>query len=86
MADVPAVSPLAPERFPDLPKVEGVRFATTAAGVKYTGRTDVLLAELAPGTTVAGTFTRSTTRSACVLDCEAKISGTSNSTKRTPVP
>lgn len=32
-----------------------------------------MLAELAPGTTVAGAFTRSATRAAPVLDCEAKI-------------
>ena len=76
MAKVLAVSPLAPkEGFPDLPVIEGVRFATTAAGVKYTGRTDVMLAELAPGTVIAGTFTRSKTRSAPVLDCQEKLGG-----------
>jgi len=69
----PLVSPLAPAVFPELPVVPGVRFATAAAGVKYAGRTDVMLAELAPGTAVAGVFTRSATRSANVLDCQAKI-------------
>ena len=69
----PLVSPLAPAAFPELPVVPGVRFATAAAGVKYAGRTDVMLAELAPGTAVAGVFTRSATRSANVLDCQAKI-------------
>ncbi|MBT8459319.1 MAG: bifunctional glutamate N-acetyltransferase/amino-acid acetyltransferase ArgJ [Boseongicola sp.] len=58
--------------------VEGVRFATIAAGVKYTGRADVMLAELAPGTTIAGTFTRSKTRAAPVLDCQAKLGGPSD--------
>ena len=68
------VSPLAPPGgFPDLPVVEGVRFATAAAGVKYAGRKDVMLAVCDPGTTVAGVFTRSRTRSANVLDCEAKL-------------
>lgn len=68
------VSPLAPEGFPELPRIDGVRFATHAAGVRYTtGRTDVMLAEMAPGTTLAGVFTRSTTRAAPVLDCEAKL-------------
>ncbi|MBT8424076.1 MAG: bifunctional glutamate N-acetyltransferase/amino-acid acetyltransferase ArgJ [Silicimonas sp.] len=68
------VSPLAPKGgFPDLPVIEGVRFATAEAGVRYKGRTDVMLAELAPGSTIAGTFTRSRTRSATVLDCEDKI-------------
>lgn len=67
------VSPLAPAAFPDLPVIEGVRFASVAAGVRYTGRTDVMLAHLAAGSTVAGVFTRSATRSAPVLDCQAKI-------------
>jgi len=69
------VSPLAPPAFPDLPEIGGVRFATAEAGVRYAGRTDVLLVSLAPGTAVAGVFTRSATRSAAVLDCQAKIGG-----------
>lgn len=73
MANITAVSPLAPDAFPDLPVIDGVRFATAAAGVKYQGRTDVMLALLDPGSVVAGAFTRSATRSACVLDCQAKI-------------
>lgn len=75
MANMTAVSPLAPAGFPDLPVIEGVRFATFAAGVKYQVRTDVMLAELAPGSAIAGTFTRSSTRAACVLDCESKLGG-----------
>lgn len=71
-------SPLAPkDGFPALPVIKGVRFATTAAGVRYAGRTDVMLAELAPGTTMAGVFTKSTTRAAPVLDCQDKIDGNS---------
>ncbi len=73
MAKNTSVSPLAPAAFPDLPVIEGVRFASIAAGVRYSGRTDVMLAHLAPGSTVAGVFTRSATRSAPVLDCQAKI-------------
>ena len=68
-----AVSPLAPAAFPHLPVIGGVRFAAVAAGVRYKNRTDVMLAELAAGSTVAGVFTRSATRSAPVLDCQAKI-------------
>jgi glutamate N-acetyltransferase / amino-acid N-acetyltransferase len=71
-------SPLAPNGFPDLPVVNGVRFATTAAGVVYSGRTDVMLAVMDPGTAVAGVFTKSSTRSAPVLDCQAKIGGPSD--------
>ncbi len=69
------VSPLAPAAFPELPVVAGVEFASAAAGVKYQGRTDVMLVRLAPGTAVAGAFTRSSTRAACVLDCQAKLAG-----------
>ena len=67
------VSPLAPEGFPEIPEIAGVRIATAAAGVRYEGRDDVMLAEFAPGTAVAGTFTQSATRSAPVLDCEGKL-------------
>jgi glutamate N-acetyltransferase/amino-acid N-acetyltransferase len=67
------VSPLAPPVFPALPVIEGARFAVAQAGVRYPDRTDVMLAALAPGTRVAGVFTRSSTRAAPVLDCEAKI-------------
>ncbi|MEP3689154.1 MAG: bifunctional glutamate N-acetyltransferase/amino-acid acetyltransferase ArgJ [Sulfitobacter dubius] len=78
MAKSLAVSPLAPARFPELPVIDGVTFATIAAGVRYQGRTDVMLAKLAPGSAVAGAFTRSATRAAPVLDCQAKIGGASN--------
>ena len=72
------VSPLAPAAFPALPEIAGLRFASLAAGVRYANRTDVMLAELAEGSAVAGVFTRSSTRSAPVRDCEAKIgAGTS---------
>nr|WP_213396002.1 bifunctional glutamate N-acetyltransferase/amino-acid acetyltransferase ArgJ [Yoonia sp.] len=66
-------SPLAPAHFPDLPVIAGVTFASAAAGVKYHNRTDVMLAIAAPGSAVAGVFTRSATRSAPVLDCQAKL-------------
>ena len=77
MGDTPAPSPLAPAGFPELPHIDGVRFATAAAGVKYAGRPDVMLAHLMPGSAVAGVFTRSATRSAAVLDCQEKIGGDS---------
>ena len=75
MTETP-ISPLAPAGgFPDLPVVDGVRFAAAQAGVKYSGRSDVMLAELAPGSRLAGVFTKSATRSAPVLDCQAKLAG-----------
>ncbi|WP_375568054.1 bifunctional glutamate N-acetyltransferase/amino-acid acetyltransferase ArgJ [Seohaeicola saemankumensis] len=73
MGKITKVSPLAPEAFPDLPVIEGVAFSAVQAGVRYQGRTDVMMARLSPGTTMAGVFTRSATRSAPVLDCQAKI-------------
>ena len=78
MAKITKVSPLAPAAFPSLPVIGGVSFATAQAGVRYAGRTDVMLARLAPGTVMTGVFTRSTTRSAAVLDCEAKIGSDSD--------
>ena len=63
------VSPLAPEAFPALPAVAGVRLSVAAAGIRYTGRDDVMLAELPAGTTVAGVFTRSLCTAAPVDWC-----------------
>lgn len=73
MTEGPTVSPLAPKAgFPGIPAVAGVRFAAVEAGIRYAGRTDLMLAELAPGTAIAGVYTRSRTRSAAVEDCVAK--------------
>src|SRR5208282_3190269 len=71
----PAVSPLAPSNFPDMPEIAGVRLATGAAGIRYPGRTDVLLALFDPGTTVSGVFTRSKCPSAAVDWCRAQLKG-----------
>jgi glutamate N-acetyltransferase / amino-acid N-acetyltransferase len=69
-----AISPLAPkDGFPPLPSIAGVEFAAVEAGVRYANRKDVMLIRLAPGTTMAGVFTRSTTRAACVRDCQDKL-------------
>jgi glutamate N-acetyltransferase/amino-acid N-acetyltransferase len=53
--------------------ISGVQFASAASGIRYSGRDDVMLALLTPGSAVAGVFTRSATRSASVLDCQEKI-------------
>ena len=53
-------------RCPRCRPIAGVRFATAEAGIRYKGRTDLLLAVLDPGTTAAGVLTRSKTRSAPV--------------------
>ena len=67
------VSPLAPASFPGLPLIAGAAFAAAEAGVRYANRKDVMLVHLAPGTVVAGAFTKSSTRSACVRDGQAKL-------------
>src|SRR6266852_5929192 len=52
-----AVSPLKPAHAPRMPEIDGVRLATAAAGIRYAGRTDVLLVALDRPTSVAGVFT-----------------------------
>jgi len=69
------VSPLAPKTYPELPQIAGVRFATAEAGIKYKGRTDVLLAAFDEGTTVAGVFTSSKCPSAPVDWCRQSLKG-----------
>ncbi len=71
----PARSPLAPARFGPLPEIAGLRLAAASAAVRGRAGKDVMLAELAPGTTVAGVFTRSQTASAPVDWCRAALRG-----------
>ncbi len=66
-----SVSPLAPAAFPVMPAVDGVRLATYEAGLRYQKRADLMLAELTPGTTVAGVFTSSLCPSAPVDWCRS---------------
>jgi len=74
MAAAPAVSPLALP-LPELAPVAGVRLAAGAAGIRYSGRTDIFLAEFAPGTSVAGVFTRNKCPGAPVDWCRAALAG-----------
>ena len=68
------ISPLAPKGgFPELPTVRGVAFSTYASGVKYKNRTDTMLVSISPLSSIAGVFTKSSTRSSAVLDCQKKI-------------
>lgn len=69
MGKVTSVSPFAPSELPRLPPIEGVRFSTAAAGIRYKGRTDLMIAVLDPGTAAAGVLTQSKTCSAPVLWC-----------------
>src|ERR1700710_531005 len=76
-----AVSPLAPTDVPDMPVIAGVRLATAAAGIRYKGRTDVLLAVMDKGTAVAGVFTQSKCPSAPVEWGRAKLKSGGSSKK-----
>ena len=60
------VSPLAPDRFPDMPAIAGLGLATAASGLKYTGRDDMLLMHCATGSSIAAVFTKSDTAAAPV--------------------
>src|SRR5579862_474488 len=70
-----AVSPLAPAHFPTLQPIPGVRLAAYAAGVRYSGRDDLMVAELAPGSAVAGVFTQSTMPGQPVIWCRQCLPG-----------
>ena len=70
-----AVSPLAPKSVPDMPAVRGVRMATASAGIKYKGRTDVLMMVFDKPASVAGVFTRSRCPSAPVDFCRQNLAG-----------
>ena len=75
------ISPLAPKNgFPKLPIIKGIRLASVAANIKYSDRDDVMLMECAAGSSIAGVFTRSSTRSASVLDCQNKLVNRSDKT------
>jgi glutamate N-acetyltransferase/amino-acid N-acetyltransferase len=75
MAAAAPLSPLAPKAFAELPPLDGVRLAAGAAGIRYQGRTDVLLAVFDQGATVAGVFTTSKCPSAPVDWCRENLSG-----------
>ena len=75
MAAPAPLSPLAPKKYPALPPIGGVRFATVAAGVRYAGRTDVMMALFDEPAAVAGVFTRSKCPSAPVDWCKAQLKG-----------
>ncbi len=73
MAKLP-VSPLA-VALPALPPVDGVRLGSAAAGIRYQGRTDLVMMELAAGTTVAGVFTSNKCPGAPIDWCRTALAG-----------
>ena len=60
---------------PALPPVGGVRLAAGEAGIRYSGRTDLVLMEVAAGATVAGVFTQNKCPGAPVDWCRAALPG-----------
>jgi len=66
------VSPLA-VGLPKLPPIRGVRLGAAAAGIRYVGRTDLVMAEFPAGTSVAGVFTRNRCPGAPVDWCRATL-------------
>ncbi|PSH69208.1 bifunctional ornithine acetyltransferase/N-acetylglutamate synthase [Phyllobacterium brassicacearum] len=70
-----AVSPLAPKHYPAMPEIRGVRIATAEAGIKYKGRTDVLMIVFDKPAAVAGVFTKSKCPSAAVDFCRESLAG-----------
>lgn len=74
MAGPIPISPLALP-LPVLAPVAGVMMATGQAGIRYKGRTDVLLACFAEGTNVAGVFTKNLCPGAPVTWCREILPG-----------
>jgi glutamate N-acetyltransferase/amino-acid N-acetyltransferase len=71
----PPRSPLAPAAFPAMPPIPGVRVAGMACGLKPGGVMDLFLADLAPGTAIAGVLTRSKCPAATVDWCRQVLPG-----------
>lgn len=68
-------SRFAPAEYPDLPPLAGIRMATAAAGIKYTGRNDLLLVAFDRDTQVTGVLTQSQCAAAPVDWCRARLPG-----------
>ena len=79
------VSPFAPEALPEVPVIDGVRFAACEAGIKYKNRKDLMIAVMDEGTVAAGVLTQSKTCSAPVLWCRESLkSGRARADDRGP--
>lgn len=69
------IAPLAPKNLAILKGLAGVRIATRAAGIKYAGRTDLMLMVFDAPAAAAGVYTTSKCASAPVDWCRANMSG-----------
>ena len=67
-------SPLA-VAMPDLPALPGIRLGAVAAGIRYAGRTDLVMVEMPEGTVAAGVFTRNKCPGAPIDWCRAAWKG-----------
>ncbi|MEM1047617.1 MAG: bifunctional glutamate N-acetyltransferase/amino-acid acetyltransferase ArgJ [Pseudomonadota bacterium] len=67
------ISPFAPDSYCTCPEISGIRLATAEAGIRYSGRHDVLLAIFDRPTAAAGVFTQSLCPSAPVVWCRDRI-------------
>ena len=72
MKDLPR-SPLAPERAPDMPAIEGVRLGAARVFGRYGARDDVMVMVLPQDASAAGVFTRSRCPSAPVDWCRQAL-------------
>ena len=73
MAGAAKPSPFAPKSLPKMPPIDGVRFATAEAGIRYKNRTDLMVAVFDRGTVAAGVLTKSKTCSAAVTWCRESL-------------
>ncbi len=60
---------------PELPPLAGVRLNAAAAGIRYQGRTDLVLMEVPAGSTAAGVFTSNKCPGAPVDWCRESLAG-----------
>jgi glutamate N-acetyltransferase/amino-acid N-acetyltransferase len=75
------VSPLAPDKFPDLPAIAGLEAAIGRAGFYKHDRPDLLLVRCAPGTTAAGVFTTNAVGSAPTDWCKQALAASGGATR-----
>lgn len=74
MASITSVSPLAVP-LPAMGPIAGVRLGSAAAGIRYQGRTDLMMMVFPRGTTVAGVFTQNKCPGAPIDWCRAALDG-----------
>ena len=66
-------SPLAPPKIPELNEITGVILRAGACGIKKNNEDDFFIASFSEGTSVAGVFTKSQTRSSAVDYCKKHL-------------